>query len=670
MSGHRRLVVLRGRPDETQAPALAQATGAVLWVGTPDPELTAHQVVAPNVVKRLLGTAYDTVVLDAHAGLDADILGQVHGFIRGGGTLILRLPAGPWPPDEALAVWPWTPAEVGQRFAHWVEAAIARTPATATPVDPATATQGTEEQARVVERLAAVLDGPPGGVVAVLSDRGRGKSSALGLALNRLPEGVRVAVTAGQPDSVAEVQRFAPGPVRFVDPSEIAFGNQEFDVLLVDEAAQIPVPVLQRMVQRQPRARIAFATTTRGYEGTGRGFVLRFLAGLAQTGQPAEVLRMEAPIRWAAGDPLERFVFDALLLDAEPARLTLPIDPAAIEAVALDRDALAADPERLRGFFGLLVHAHYRTTPGDLHRLLDAPNVHLHALLHAGQVVAATLVAVEGRLPAATCEDLARGRCRLRGHALPETLVVHGGQPAAGQLAMVRSVRIATHPELRRLGLGRRLIDHVHAFYGVESASASGLDLIGTLFGATAELLRFRRAAGYVLVRVGASRGSRTGEPAAVMIRPISAAAHALVDVLRQGLARDLPTQLAWMQADDLCLDPELEQALLADLPETTALSDTNCAELVADYAHGPRTLEAVLVPLGRYVAQHTAVLGRLDRETQRLLQTVVAGRGWRAVAGEKLSIPAAMRAVRRAVRALVAAVAADPEPTSEISAG
>jgi tRNA(Met) cytidine acetyltransferase len=73
------------------------------------------------------------------------------------------------------------------------------------------------------------------------------------------------------------------------------------------------------------------------------------------------------------------------------------VDPAAIEAVALDRDALVADETQLREFFGLLVHAHYRTTPGDLHRLLDAPNLRLHALRHRGQVVAACLLALSPR---------------------------------------------------------------------------------------------------------------------------------------------------------------------------------------------------------------------------------------------------------------------------------
>jgi tRNA(Met) cytidine acetyltransferase len=645
--GHRHLIVLRGDAPE---PPLA---GEGLHIGPGG--LPAEDV------KRLLGKSFDFVVLDAREGLDADVLGQAHGFIRGGGALVLRLWVGAaacqcgaggvalrgrgrgapvsgadrgaagrvrgrvWGPGAELGAKGWPPA--------------AEHP----------------EQARVVAQLIEVLTGPPGRRVVILSDRGRGKSSALGLALRGLPADLNVVVTAGQPESIVEVERFAPGPVRYLPPAalvagspgpgEIAKGNEHFDAILVDEAAQIPVPLLQQIVRRHPTARMIFATTARGYEGTGRGFVLRFLEWLKSEG-PVLPLTLTEPIRWAAGDPLERWIFDVLLLDAQPAQLEGPVDPAAIEAVALDRDVLVADETQLREFFGLLVHAHYRTTPGDLHRLLDAPNLRLHALRHRGQVVAACLLALEGGLTPAMCRALAEGKMRLRGHALPETLGVHAGEVDAGTLSMVRSVRIAVHPELRRLGLGQRLVEHVHAHYQP--------DLFGTVFGGTADLLRFRREVGYELVRVGASRGSRTGEPAAVMIRPVSPRAHTLLAHLRTTLARDLPAQLAWMGQGTLCVTPELEAALCADLPEPAPLSDEDCAHLSREYAFGPRTLESVLVPLRRFLAvcEARGDLARLPAEARRLLAGVQAGQGWEVTAGH-MSLPAAMRAVRRGVRGL-----------------
>ncbi len=666
--GHRDLIVLRGDAPE---PSLS---GDVLRIGPAG--LPAEDV------KHLLGKSFDFVVMDARQGLDADVLGQAHGFIRGGGALVLRLWEGAPPASEALAVWPFGVDDVGRRFPTRFEALLAGLQRVADDLRPAGALPApTEhpEQARVVAQLVEILTGPPGGRAVILSDRGRGKSSALGLALRGVPTHLRVVVTAGQPDSIVEVERFAPGPVCYLPPATLASSgsasasgceaerarprqpaaeergnpsdsltfsvNEGFDAILVDEAAQIPVPLLQQIVRRHATARMVFATTARGYEGTGRGFVLRFLEWLKSEG-PVTHLSLTEPIRWAAGDPLERWIFDVLLLDAQPAQLAGPIDPEHIEAVALDRDALLDNEAQLREFFGLLVHAHYRTTPGDLHRLLDAPNLRLHALRHQGQVVAACLVALEGSLPPAMCRDLAAGKMRLRGHALPESLGVHAGEVEAGTLSMVRSVRIAVHPELRRLGLGQRLADHIHAYYQP--------DLFGTVFGGTAELLRFRREVGYELVRVGASRGSRTGEPAAVMIRPVSARAHTLLARLRGALARDLPTQLAWMSTGTLCVTPELEAALLAHLPEPTPLSDEDCARISREYAFGPRTLESVLVPLQRFLAvcEARGDLAGQPAEAHRLLAGVQAGQGWEATAGN-MSLPAAMRAVRRVVRAL-----------------
>src|SRR5690606_13771224 len=143
----------------------------------------------------------------------------------------------------------------------------------------------------------------------------------------------------------------------------------------------------------------------------GRGFSLRFLTGLERDSSLVR-LSLVQPIRWGEGDPLERMVFDALLLAAGPAQLDMPDLPDMLdelEPMRLDRDALAADETSLRELFGLLVHAHYRTTPGDLHRLLDAPNLAVHVLRLRGHIVAATIVAQEGELPDELCEALLDG---------------------------------------------------------------------------------------------------------------------------------------------------------------------------------------------------------------------------------------------------------------------
>jgi tRNA(Met) cytidine acetyltransferase len=281
--------------------------------------------------------------------------------------------------------------------------------------------------------------------------------------------------------------------------------------------------------------------------------------------------------------------------------------------------------------------------------MLDAPNLAVHALSSEGRVVAASIVALEGGLSPEQSEALARGAMRIRGHALAETLVCHSDRPDAGVLSMVRSVRIAVHPDLRRKGVARALVAHVHGAYAP--------DLFGTLFGATPELLRFRRSVGYELVRVGVSRGARTGEPAAVMVCAVSERARSLVSSLRIELARNLPLQLELLAADgELSVEPALTDALSEGLPAPPPIGDEEVRAQVRSYLSGPRPYESAAFALERFVSAQAARLGALDERSRALIEGRVLGRHpWTQVATDAgyPSVPAAMRALRPAIRAL-----------------
>jgi tRNA(Met) cytidine acetyltransferase len=740
----RRLVIVSGSADATALRVCAASTGLaaaeIAWISpSPPPESSNSSSPSPNSppepsnssspsgrrsssqpspsapsssswmrpreLVRALGRSFDVVVLDGHGRLDPEQLGQAHGLVRGGGALVLRLdPEHARPAAEArmhLAAYPFTPADVGQRFAahlrrvlgDYAEPLMDRLE----PGDRAEA--GTPEQAAVVAALVAdwTRPIPPDPTAAtppfavLIADRGRGKSSALGLALAELAarDDARERLVTGPSEAaVAELLRFAnrhAPAARFVALPELLAGPPRAAVIVVDEAAQLPVPLLQRLVVHQHEAALAFATTTHGYEGTGRGFVLRFLAWLRGRG-PVIRHELREPIRWAAGDPVEQAVFEALLLDAEPAPLPeLSPEPDPIRASRpstppnstragasqspiasptpsferLDRDALIADLPQLRALFGLLVHAHYRTTPGDLERLLDAPNLEVHAARQGGQIVAANLIAREGALPAEQITAASTGQSRLRAHALADVLVAHLGHPEAGALSMRRSVRLATHPHLRSRGLARALVEHTHALAAAEPEPPA---LFGTLFGATPELVGLRRSLGYELVRISAARGARTGEPSLVMLRPCAPAAVELLANLRAELAREIDTQLLLLRADDgLSLDPALVTELRAGLPAPIPYTEAEAEALTRAYAYGPRTFESVATAVRVYLA--TIGRDRLARLDPRAF-AVVEGRarnlhGWRRVALDSglISLPATMRALRRAIRELLAAM-------------
>ena len=637
---NRRCIVLVGPALQTRQEAAALLVDippeSVLWVGAGG--------VAPSAVCRLLGVSKDAVVLSLHGGLSADVLAQCAGFVRGGGALILCRPVEAVP-AAGMVVEPFSPSDVTTRL--WQRIA-AHFPPTPDPIPlPGIEKTGTgsAEQAGVVAAIRTRLTSQTPWLISLTADRGRGKSSALGLAIAGLDRSV--VVCADRPLAAAEVFRFATGspePPRegalcYRDPTSVVAGV-DADIILVDEAARLSVPVLEAIVRSNPDASIVFSTTIRGYEGTGRGFLLRFVAGLEAHPRPLLRVVLEEPIRWRSGDPLEGRIFEALALNAEPAA---SVGDGEAKHVVLSREHIAADPQCLADFFGLLVHAHYRTTPEDLHRILDAPNLTLHAMMKGGRVVVASMVASEGGLSPQRCDWIARGAGRIRGHALPDTLISHAGQTAAGQLRMIRSVRIATHPDFRRQGLARRLVDAVHAHHRP--------DLFGTLFGATPSVLRFRRRMGYQLVRVGAARGSRTGEPTAIMIRPISPDAETLVTVLRQDLARELPGLLTLMAAEGP-LDHRLQQSLAEELPPVQPLSDGQRTARISSYLRGPCHFESAAFALQQTVGS----LMVLSEPEQRLVRgKVMEHRAWRSVAQEAgLTVPGTQRALKRALRTLL----------------
>lgn len=633
--GHRGGVALRGLADET----LAAARGLVADLA---PDEVIWLASAADARQRL-GTSASAVVLDLYDGVDADQLARAHGFVRGGGSLILRLPHDLRAvPRSALAVHPFGPEDVGTRTADRIERALGSLPPPTVDAAP-WVPRATPDQDAVVGALGRAWASAHPSRTAILADRGRGKSAALGRALAGVGDR-SFAVAALDDEGMGSIERFAGRPVTRVEPLALAIGPERPEIVVIDEAARIPVPLLRAIHERHADAHQVWASTTGGYEGTGRGFVLRFLAEMSDS---CERLAMSTPIRWGPDDPLEAWVRQVLLLDAEPADPPTTSDD--LRVTTLDRDALATDEDRLSQVLGLLVHAHYRTTPADLERLLDAPNLEVHAALRADTVVGVCLTALEGGLDHDDCDALLRGRRRIRGHALPETLIAHSGRLHAGSMAMIRSVRIATHPSMRRQGVARALVEHVHARYDP--------DLFGTLFGATPELLRFRRALGYALVRVGVSRGDRTGERAAVMLRAGSPAGQALIDGLREDLARDLPAQQGLRAAEGEPPEPELDAELAVGLGAGALLTPERIREAVVAYARGPRPYDVAVVWITAFVMMHMTNLRLLTPEERGLVVgRVLRRQGWRALAEQTghPSVPAVMRALRRAVAALL----------------
>ena len=669
--GHRATVVLGGDREwgisQIQSLLPPLSLQRVLWLGEAAPP--GIDALPKGDARRQLGQELDGVVLDAHAGFDAETFGAVVGALRSGGLLLLLTPPlerwrdYPDPEHARLAVTPFEPGAISGRFLQHIATTVQDSPGITVlrqgqPFPEVAASGGkpwqqrfledgvTAGQRSAVEAIMRVAHGHRRRPLVLTSDRGRGKSAALGIAAARLLRqgSTHILVTAPRLAAVEQLflhaERCLPGAVaargelhwqgrllEFVAPDALAQQQPEAELLLVDEAAAIPTPLLERLLARF--ARIVFSSTVHGYEGTGRGFALRFQRVLEQRTPGWHALQLEQPVRWAEGDPLERFTFRALLLDAEPATDTevAAAGPDNCRFEQLDREALLADEPSLAELFGLLVLAHYRTSPNDLRNLLDGPNVRVCALRHAGHVVATALVAAEGGLSAALAKSIYEGRRRAHGHLLPQSLAVHAGFVEAPLLRAERVIRIAVHPALQGRGLGRMLMQQLH-----QQAQQAGIDYLGASFGATGELLHFWQRCGLLPVRVGLTREASSGTHSVMVMQPLSAAGKGLFEALQSRLAEQLPLSLGEPLAD---LDATLAAALFQRLPPAApaALSPQDWQD-VRSFAEALRGYEVCQLALWR-LAPVALAAGVPPEPGQRalLIEKVLQRRDWKGLA-------------------------------------
>ncbi|MDQ7072412.1 MAG: GNAT family N-acetyltransferase [Gammaproteobacteria bacterium] len=368
------------------------------------------------------------------------------------------------------------------------------------------------DQQRAVEAIKRVVHGHRRRPLVLSADRGRGKSASLGIAAAQLLlEGKNILVTAPSlaiaetvfeyakrllPESIALAGQLSLGEatIRFIAPDALIATDSKADLVLVDEAAAIPASMLEALLQKY--SRLVFATTLHGYEGTGRGFAVRFQKTLDQKTPNWHHFRMEVPIRWAENDLLEKFSFQSLLMNALPVADDLiaeaNIQQCQIEIV--DKNKLMADEQALTELFGLMVLAHYRTRPSDLQMLLDRDDMTIISVHYQGHIIASAWLVNEGELDTTLSQAVFEGRRRLKGHLLPQSLLAHSGILSAGSLKYQRIVRITVHPAIQYRKVGQTLLD-----FCIRQSIEQGFDVIGTSFALHDQLPLFWQQSAFQL---------------------------------------------------------------------------------------------------------------------------------------------------------------------------
>lgn len=505
----------------------------------------------------------------------------------------------------------------------------------------------------------------------VTADRGRGKSCAVGIGivglineLSKYKNRVRVGVTAHEPLAIQSLMRLAikalntlgieyrvikkgdnvieikgsKFSIEYWQPLDIVKLN--LDVVVVDEAAGIAVPLLHRIWLNFRRS--IFSTTIHGYEGAGRGFSVRFLKRVKEDPNTKLIeYEMTEPIRYSINDPVERFQFDVLLLDAEPDEIG-PDDIKLIEAQAYEylklkpEELFTEDGEQLlRSLFGIYVLAHYRNEPDDLGMLADAPHHTIRAIrLTSGKVIAAAQLAEEGPIPDEYVDELLMGG-KIPGNIIPDRLLKHLRRRELGKGVGWRIVRIAVHPSLQGKGIGSFLLKKI-----IEEARMLGYDWVGSGFGVNRELLNFWLKNGFKVVHISPDRNPVSGEYTVLVIHPLNELWDRMVNEASKEFTLKLVESL-----HSVYRDLEVDTAYLLLTQAQHNLSDNLCINLTAAqierlkvYVKGLMTFETVCDAV-TLLAKKFIYSGNFRKLSEvdgmLLISKVLQGRSWHEISEE-----------------------------------
>jgi N-acetyltransferase 10 len=264
------------------------------------------------------------------------------------------------------------------------------------------------------------------------------------------------------------------------------------ELVIIDEAAAIPLPLVRNLIGPYL---VFLASTINGYEGTGRSLSLKLIQQLRESTRPSltkdstaaaddatassstskkpankapprvrtlREIKLVTPIRYSAGDNIEKWLNGLLCLDAtilpKATHHGCP-HPSSCELFYVSRDTLFSfhpvSEVFLQRMMALYVASHYKNQPNDLQLLSDAPAHHLFVLLppikddesHLPEPLVVLQVALEGNISKqAIMDGLSRG-LRAGGDMIPWLVSQQFQEGKFALLSGARVVRIATHPD-------------------------------------------------------------------------------------------------------------------------------------------------------------------------------------------------------------------------------
>ena len=380
--------------------------------------------------------------------------------------------------------------------------------------------------------------------VALTAGRGRGKSAALGIAIAAaVSHGYsNIFVTSPSPENLKTLFEFvfkgfdALGYTEHMDYDIIQSTNPSFnkaivrvdikrghrqtiqyispndnhvlgqaELVIIDEAAAIPLPVVKKLMGPYL---IFMASTINGYEGTGRSLSLKLIQQLrtesnsnkrnddtavvsrdnksnfdsVTSGRDLREVVLDEPIRYAPGDPVEKWLNKLLCLDVSLSRNSKFATkgcphPSQCNLFYVNRDTLFSyhpvSEAFLQKMMALYVASHYKNSPNDLQLMSDAPAHQLFVLLppieegdnRIPDPLCVIQLALEGEISKESVrKSLSRGQ-RAGGDLIPWLISQQFQDEEFASLSGARVVRIATNPEYAGMGYGSRALELLQDYY-------------------------------------------------------------------------------------------------------------------------------------------------------------------------------------------------------------
>lgn len=627
-----------------------------LWLGHTSPQ--SRWTVQPSL-RQMLGQEIDCAIVCVEQGIDAEALGIIAGCLKASGLLWVLIPPLAQaqqlknPANQRFLSYPLSYQQSRPDFeqhfyrqlkqsAHWLtqgEDFYRFTPQDLRPNDKAptqnVASLNPDQQA-ALDKLNHLAFGKRHRPLIISAERGRGKSTLLGeAAAQLLLQGKRhIMISAPHfqqcaqgfkrayqtlsaqlaPDELTQdntALHLGQQSLQFYPPDELLrqANNIRDAVVLIDEAAQWPVPMLKQVALSF--SRVAFSTTLNGYEGSGQGFRLRFQPFLDRHYPQWQAIELSQPVRWGAHDPLERAINELLTLDSQHSNTQASHQdqqaPRSTQHSIQSSSFQQLNDSQRAALFQLLRLAHYQTRAADIQHWMAAPQLQLYLCMQNQHPIAALLSQPEGGL-----EPLPVGK-RVKGHLVPQLLAQHTDERALLKQTSTRVMRLAVHPQWQGQGLGTQLVQHWLQHSQADWHSAS--------FGASESLYRFWRKQGFNSFHVGAKRDKASGTHNLVMVH---APHQAQWQKLQHHFAQQFPHSLMESLNE---LDTELSMQLLAEYP---AKVDADIEHKVLSYALGQRPYEAVSQALWQWSLIHAPELMSCTAAEQQLwLNKVVRKQPW-----------------------------------------